>query len=146
MPRFTDSPHRLGTRTTALADTHPSVVDGFAVPVECQIARASGLNLLLIGAHRRTEQVLRALVPEEGTAIWEPGTPLMLTEHIDTLVLRDVDQLPLDDQYRLALWLEHRATEVHVVSTASAPLVAKVEGGRFRDDLYYRLNAIYVRC
>jgi hypothetical protein len=147
MPRSIDAQHSPVHWSYGGVDgAEQVVVDGFAVPVECQIARACGLNLLLIGSRGRTEQVLRALVPADGAAIWEPGMPLRLDEGIDTLILRNVDQLPPHDQLRLAVWLEQHAPDIHVVSTAPAPLVDDVDTGRFRDDLYYRLNAIYVRC
>lgn len=147
MLRITDTDRR--TRHTSLPQSdsayEPSL-DGVAIPVDCEVAMDCGLNLLLVGPQRQTEYVIRTLLPAGTATAWQPGEPLTLLEGVSTLLLRNVDQLPLDEQRRLASWLEERSVTIQVVSTASAPLIEEVEEGRFRDDLYYRLNAIYVRC
>lgn len=148
MLRLTDTRRR--TRPAApvseFHDTDTSTTDPVEVPIDCEIARACGLNLLLVGPQGRTEGVIRSLLPPDSATSWQPGEPLHPSEPADILIIRDVDQLPLDDQRRLSIWLAERSADIQVISTASAPLIHAVEEGRFRDDLYYRLNAIYVRC
>ena len=73
-----------------------------------------------------------------------------------TLFLDEIGELPLSVQAKLLRVLElgevHRVgsleprrVNVHVVAATNRDLRAEVAGGRFRSDLYYRLNIVEVR-
>ncbi len=73
-----------------------------------------------------------------------------------TLFLDEIGTLPLAGQVKLLRVLEtgrferlggnrERTVKVRVVSATNADLPALIAAGRFREDLYYRLNAIEVR-
>jgi two-component system response regulator HydG len=70
-----------------------------------------------------------------------------------TLLLDEIGDLPLEIQAKLHAMLETRAirraggtreipVDVRVIATTSRSLLAAVEAGRFRQDLYYRLNVM----
>lgn len=76
--------------------------------------------------------------------------------HEGTVYLDDVDDIPLDSQSRLLRVIEERVVErvggtriipvdVRIVASTKADLRELVEGGRFRSDLYYRLNVVQLR-
>lgn len=73
-----------------------------------------------------------------------------------TLFLDEIGTLPLAGQVKLLRVLEtgrferlggnrERTVKVRVVSATNADLAALIAAGQFREDLYYRLNAIEVR-
>ena len=70
-----------------------------------------------------------------------------------TLMLDEVADLPLNMQVKLLRAIqekavrpvganEEHATDVRLLSATHKDLAAEVESGRFRDDLYYRINVI----
>jgi transcriptional regulator with PAS, ATPase and Fis domain len=72
-----------------------------------------------------------------------------------TLLLDDVADLPLHMQAKLLRVLQEktvvrlgssrsRRIDVHVVATSNQPLRAAVDAGRFRADLFYRLNVLHI--
>lgn len=72
--------------------------------------------------------------------------------HQGTLFLDQVESLPIDLQAKLLTFVESRAfrrlgsnqersVELRVVAASNADLQARIDAGRFREDLYYRLNA-----
>ena len=73
-----------------------------------------------------------------------------------TLFLDEVADLPLDMQVKLLRAIqeksvrpvgasEEQATDVRLLSATHKNLAAEVEAGRFRNDLYYRINVIDVQ-
>ncbi len=73
--------------------------------------------------------------------------------HGGTLFLDDVDDIPLEVQVKLLRVLEERTFErvggeesirinVRLVAATKTPLPAMVAAGKFREDLYYRLNVV----
>jgi DNA-binding NtrC family response regulator len=72
-----------------------------------------------------------------------------------TLFLDEVDHLPIEAQRRLLATLQSgevlplggrhaRAVDVRVIAATNKRLLEEVGAGRFREDLYYRLNAVAV--
>jgi DNA-binding NtrC family response regulator len=72
-----------------------------------------------------------------------------------TILLDEVSEIPLDAQVKLLRLLQTgeiqpigarhpREVDVRVVAASNVPLIAEVEAGRFREDLYYRLNVVQV--
>lgn len=73
-----------------------------------------------------------------------------------TIFLDDIDDMPLPVQVKLLRVLQERQFErvggeqlvhvdIRVVSATKVPLMELVRQGRFREDLYYRLNVVPVR-
>ena len=60
------------------------------------------------------------------------------------MVLYGVDTLTTDEQASLNQWLAARTGRTRVISTSSVSLLPLVQSGAFSDDLYYRLNTIWV--
>jgi DNA-binding NtrC family response regulator len=72
-----------------------------------------------------------------------------------TVLLKDVAELPLETQAKLLRLLEtgeihplgarvSRDVDVRLIGASSRPLIEEVAQGRFREDLYYRLNVVHV--
>ncbi|HET7788525.1 MAG TPA: sigma 54-interacting transcriptional regulator [Myxococcales bacterium] len=72
-----------------------------------------------------------------------------------TLLLDDVVELPLEMQAKLLRALQERSitplggrrarrVDVRIVATTNIPLRQAVESGRFRADLFYRLNVLHI--
>jgi len=52
--------------------------------------------------------------------------------------------LTMAEQRQLLEWLDAPATRMQVISTASMPMLPRVEARTFDETLYYRLNTIYI--
>ncbi|WP_294334679.1 sigma-54 dependent transcriptional regulator [uncultured Sphingomonas sp.] len=72
-----------------------------------------------------------------------------------TIFLDEVSEMPLEAQVKLlrllqtgeiqSLGARHpREVDVRVIAASNVPLLGEVEAGRFREDLYYRLNVVQV--
>jgi hypothetical protein len=121
------------------------------IPRDCQVARFSRTNLLMIGSKARIEGLVHALWSRDSLSTWRPGQALTLPEaRADraggkaTVILHEVGELPREDQQRLSRWLEAEPGRTHVVCTSASPLHLRVAAGAFLDTLYYRLNTICV--
>jgi DNA-binding NtrC family response regulator len=73
-----------------------------------------------------------------------------------TVFLDEIDQLPTETQIRLVRLLTENEIQplgsphsyridVRVLSASNSDLVAKLESGAFREDLYYRMNVVQLR-
>ncbi len=73
-----------------------------------------------------------------------------------TLFLDDIDDMPMPTQVKLLRVLQEREFErvggeqtievdIRVVAATKVPLIDHVKAGKFREDLYYRLNVVPVR-
>jgi len=90
------------------------------------------------------------------TGAAEDRAGLFERAHGGTLFLDEIGELPLELQAKLLRVLETgevrrigdaatRAVEVRLVCATNRDLRAEVEGGRFRADLYYRLDGLCIR-
>jgi DNA-binding NtrC family response regulator len=82
-------------------------------------------------------------------------TGLFVQAHGGTLLLDEIGDLPVALQPKLLRVLQERVVrpiggneevrfDVHLVATTNRDLEAAVEAGRFREDLYFRINVIHV--
>jgi DNA-binding NtrC family response regulator len=66
-----------------------------------------------------------------------------------TIFLDDIDDMPLSVQVKLLRVLQERESlvkvDIRVVAATKVPLLEHVRAGKFREDLYYRLNVVPVR-
>ncbi len=92
---------------------------------------------------------------EKGSFTGAAGTRKGYFEETDggTIFLDEIGEMPLDTQAMLLRVLENgefikvgsskpQKTDVRVVAATNARLVQDVEDGKFREDLYYRLNTV----
>ena len=106
------------------------------------------VNLLLMGNDDVVQPLVEALAARlhQPVGTWSPGERLVLppAERTGTMVLNDVGALAVQDQIQLLEWLGTAIGRTQVVSTSPAPLLPRVESGKFIDTLYYRLNTVCV--
>ena len=111
---------------------------------------------VVVSAARMTpERVEEALFGvEEGGHLVNSG--LFEQAHGGTLFLDDVADMPMPTQAKILRVLTEQIfqrvggsrwvrVDVRVISATSRDLVAEIAAGRFREDLYYRLNVVPVR-
>ncbi len=114
--------------------------------------RASG-NFIVVAAasmepHRMEEELFG--VEQNGGVI---KTGLFEKSHGGTLFIDEVADMPLPTQAKILRALTDQAFErvngntrvrvdVRVISATSRPLVTEIEQGRFREDLFHRLNVV----
>ena len=90
---------------------------------------------------------------EEGGELVRPG--LLEEAHGGTLFLDEIADMPLTTQARILRVLTDQSfsrvggtrtikVDVRVVSATSRNLTSEIDAGRFREDLYYRLNVVPV--
>ena len=99
----------------------------------------------------RVEEELFGMEDADGTV--NPG--LLEQAHGGTLFLDEIADMPLTAQAKILRVLTDQSftriggrrtvkVDVRVVSATARTLPAEIEGGRFREDLYYRLNVVPV--
>lgn len=116
----------------------------------------AGAPFVVVSAARMTpEHVEEALFgAEEGGHLVRSG--LFEQAHGGTLFLDDVADMPMPTQAKILRVLTEQIfqrvggsrwvrVDVRVISATSRDLVGEIAGGRFREDLYYRLNVVPVR-
>ena len=115
---------------------------------ELRLVEQHRVNLLLMGQHDIVQPMVDALSARfhQPVGTWSPGERLVLppAERTGTMVLNDVGALGLQDQIQLLEWLSTASGRTQVVSTTPAPLLPRVQSGKFIDTLYYRLNTVCV--
>ena len=90
---------------------------------------------------------------EEGSELVKPG--LLEQAHGGTLFLDDIADMPMSAQAKILRVLTDQSfvrvggsrtvkVDVRVVSATARDLTAEIAAGRFREDLYYRLNVVPV--
>jgi len=130
-------------------DIRTPAEDGDVVVLDWNILKTTRANVLVVGPNEPVEQFLAGLLPHlDRAVVCGTGDVDGLTSSTDggaTVVIRDVDGLSASQQQRLSCWLEHDlARPTCVVSTTSVPLFELVEAGLFLDELYYRLNTVFL--
>jgi hypothetical protein len=124
---------------------------GFVRPAprrDLQIGSMPRTNVLVAGNPEATRIVVDMLrLDLRGPVVkWRAGQPLELPTpgQAATLVLDNLTRLTADQQLHVLGWLEQVMGRVRVVSTSGIPVWPLVQTGHFNEDLYYRLNMVFV--
>jgi two-component system, NtrC family, nitrogen regulation response regulator NtrX len=116
--------------------------------------RATAPFVVVSAARMTPERVEEELFGvEEGGDVQRPG--LLEQAHGGTLFLDEIADMPLTTQAKILRVLTDQSfvrmggtqtvkVDVRVVSATARPLQDEIAGGRFREDLYYRLNVVPV--
>ncbi len=116
--------------------------------------RADAPFVIVSAARMTPERVDEELFGvEEGGDLVRPG--LLEQAHGGTLVRDEIADLPIATQARILRVLTDQSftrvggtrvvrVDVRVVSATARELIEEIAGGRFREDLYYRLNVVPV--
>ena len=116
--------------------------------------RATAPFMVVSSAMMEPERVEEELFGvEEGGELVRPG--LLEQAHGGTLFLDEIADMPLTTQGKILRVLTDQSftrvggqrivkVELRVVSATSRDLAEEISGGRFREDLYYRLNVVPV--
>ena len=115
-----------------------------------RIARAIHARSSVAAGPFHTARCATLVTGRPGAASFDEGCPLLAQASGGTLFLEEVSALDPEAQHRLHGFLERRASgttepELRVVASSSEELEARVAGGRFREDLLYRLNVLAIR-
>jgi two-component system, NtrC family, nitrogen regulation response regulator NtrX len=113
------------------------------VPVNCATMRPERLEIELFGTE-----------PDNDGAPRKIGT--FERAHGGTLFLDEVADMPLETQGKIVRVLQEQTFEriggssrvevdVRVVASSNRELAAEISGGRFREDLFYRLNVVPIK-
>src|SRR6478735_465514 len=116
--------------------------------------RAKAPFIVLSAAMMSPERVEEELFGSEADGVVRPG--LLEHAHGGTLFLDEIADMPLTTQGKILRVLTdqsyHRIggqrpvkVDVRVLSATSRNLADEISGGRFREDLFYRLNVVPVR-
>ena len=115
-----------------------------------EAAVAGRLPVLLTGPASTTDDWIHRMQPRLALPVVEVACDAdVKTTALDdagTVVLHDVEHLRPADQQRLLQWLEEAPHRPQIVSTSSRALYPLVCAGRFSENLYYRLNSVYLDC
>jgi hypothetical protein len=111
------------------------------------VSHGRAVNVMILAKEAVVDALLHGLGVGRAEAVgcWpHKPAPGCRPEGVHTLVLLDPEQLDEADQERLYFWLEHEGRAARVVSIIVRPLFPLVVTGRFREDLYYRLNTLFL--
>ena len=115
---------------------------------DLNVARATRANVLVVGPEPLVKNVLKLVAPgtrRDGPVQSREGRLRLPSPwRPSTVVVEDVDALTMAEQRELLEWLDAPTTGTQVISTASMPLLSRVEAQTFNETLYYRLNTIYI--
>ncbi|HVI52222.1 MAG TPA: sigma-54 dependent transcriptional regulator [Candidatus Sulfotelmatobacter sp.] len=118
--------------------------------------RADGPFVVVNCAAMHPERMESELFGVEAGGDHETKTGLFEQAHGGTLVLDEVADMPLETQGKIVRVLQeqtfervgggHRVSvDVRVMATTNRDLQAEIAAGRFREDLFYRLNVVPLR-
>jgi hypothetical protein len=152
MEEHTDAVVATATKRTAPASPSPNRRErGFvrsAPRRDLQIGSMPRTNVLVAGNPEATRIVVDMLrLDLRGPVVrWRAGQPLELPTpgQAATLVLDNLTRLTVDQQLHVLGWLEQVMGRVRVVSTSGVPVWPLVQAGQFNEDLYYRINMVFV--
>ena len=124
--------------------------------IHARSRRAEGPFVVMNCASMRPERVEIELFGQEGDGGAGPRAGLFERAHGGTLLLDEVADMPLETQGKIVRALQEQtfervggrsrvAADVRVMSTSSRDLQAEIANGRFREDLFYRLNVVQIR-
>jgi hypothetical protein len=114
---------------------------------DLEAAVASRLPTLLTGPKNTTDDWIHYVEPRLARPVIEiacgAGVKMTALAGAGTVIFHDVEALRPADQLRLLRWFQapHRP---QVISTSSRALYPLVRAGRLSEDLYYRLNGVYL--
>jgi hypothetical protein len=135
---------------------HVEVTEGSRSPVHLTIGveiemtrrllREGRARTLVIGTAGASGRAVRALCADFQSPIHNvrAGCRFTFPQKPGTLLIQDVSTLGAADQVRLLEWLNLGPRGVSVIAVTSEPLFPLVQCGRFRSDLFYRLNLIVI--
>ena len=117
--------------------------------------RGSGPFVVVNAAAIDPERVEGELFGEEFGDGKAPKIGLFEQAHAGTLLLDEISDMPLvaqtrilrvlvDQRFRRRNGRDDVTVDVRVISTAARDLRSEIQAGRFREDLYYRLNVVPV--
>jgi two-component system nitrogen regulation response regulator NtrX len=124
--------------------------------IHARSRRAEGPFVIMNCASMRPERVETELFGQEGELGQGPRAGLFEQAHGGTLLLDEVADMPQETQGKIVRALQEQtfervggrtrvAADVRVMSTSSRDLQSEIAAGRFREDLYYRLNVVQIR-
>jgi two-component system nitrogen regulation response regulator NtrX len=116
--------------------------------------RASAPFITVSAAMMSPERMEEELFGSESEGVARPG--LLEQAHGGTLFLDEIADMPLNTQAKMLRVLTDQSysrvggqrpvkVDVRVLSATSRDLAEEIAAGRFREDLYYRLNVVPVR-
>ncbi|MFO0997224.1 MAG: sigma-54 dependent transcriptional regulator [Alphaproteobacteria bacterium] len=124
--------------------------------IHAKSRRAQGPFVVLNCATMQPERMESELFGVEATAQAPGKVGTFERAHGGTLLLDEVADMPLETQGKIVRVLQEQSFErvggqvrvvvdVRVLATTSKDLREEIEGGRFREDLFYRLNVVPIR-
>jgi hypothetical protein len=117
------------------------------LPDDAILALQQRSNMLIVGGAAETRVLLGRLRASLSmpTYNWKGGRLVLPPITVRcTMVLSNVEMLPVRDQRRLEAWFEDGHGAAQVISTTTRPLHSLVLEGAFLDRLYYHLNTILI--
>jgi hypothetical protein len=147
LPRLCSRANSETTPHTSRPFSDPAV--SLSATSDLNVARTSRANVLVVGPQQLVKNVVKLMAPatrrdgpvqSQGGQLRLPSSSLQRS----TVVVQDIDALTAAEQRQLLEWIDVSNTFTQVISTASIPLLPRVEACTFNETLYYRLNTIYI--